>query len=65
MRWALENKSLLIPAFGYEKHRPEGERIKACTKLACTQRGRKGERERERRERERERERGAIGLESV
>jgi len=42
MRWALENKSQLIPAFGYEKRRPEGERIKASAKLAYTERVRGG-----------------------
>ena len=43
MRWALENKRRLIPAFGYEKRRPAGERIKAGTKLAYIQRVRGGE----------------------
>lgn len=38
MRWALENKSRLIPAFGYEKSRPAGKRIKASAKLAYIQR---------------------------
>lgn len=49
MRWALENKSQLIPAFGYEKRRPAGERIKANAKLAYIQRvsGEKRQSERE------------------
>lgn len=45
MRWALENKRRLIPAFGYEKRGPEGERIKAGTKLAYIQRERERGRE--------------------
>jgi len=55
MRWALENKSRLIPAFGYEKCRPAGERIKASAKLAYIQRVRGGEKRQSERERERER----------
>lgn len=43
MRWALENKRRLIPAFGYEKRRPAGGRIKAGAKLAYIQRVRGGE----------------------
>lgn len=48
MRWALENKRRLIPAFGYEKRGPAGERIKASAKLVYIQRVRgveKSERE--------------------
>lgn len=45
MRWALENKRQLIPAFGYEKRGPAGERIKAAAKLAYIERAR-GEKER-------------------
>lgn len=52
MRWALENKRRLIPAFGYEKRGPAGERIKAGAKLAYIQRAR-GERERRAKRRER------------
>ena len=37
MRWALENKRRLIPAFGYEKRGPAGEGIKAGAKLAYIQ----------------------------
>lgn len=51
MSWALENKSWLIPAFGYEKRRPTGERIKAGAKLAYIQRGREGTRSWRERER--------------
>lgn len=42
MRWALENKSRLIPAFGYVKRRPAGECIKALAKLAYIQGARGG-----------------------
>lgn len=45
MRWALENKSWLIPAFGYVKRRHVGERIKARAKLAYIQ-GASGEKKR-------------------
>lgn len=51
MRWALENKRRLIPAFGYEKRRPAGERIKAGAKLAYIQRVRGGEKRQRVRER--------------
>lgn len=44
MRWALENKRGLIPAFGYEKRGPVGERIKAGAKLAAMQGERGGKR---------------------
>lgn len=44
MRWALENKSRLIPAFGYEKRRLAGECIKASAKLVYIQGVRGGER---------------------
>lgn len=50
MRWALENKSRLIPAFGYEKCRPAGECIKASAKLAYIQRVRSGKKRRSERE---------------
>ncbi len=50
MRWALENKRRLIPAFGYEKRRPAGERIKAGAKLAYIQRVRGGEKRQSERE---------------
>lgn len=46
MRWALENKRRLIPAFGYEKRGPAGERIKAGAKLAYIQRARGEEKRR-------------------
>lgn len=51
MRWTLENKRPLIPAFGYEKRRPAGECIKASAKLAYIQRMRRGEKRWKQRER--------------
>lgn len=60
MNQGLEQKSLLIPAFGYEKHRIRGESIKAPAKLACEE-----ERERNRGMRESEREREMRGERGV
>lgn len=54
MRWALENKRRLIPAFGYEKRGPAGEGIKAGAKLADIRRARGGKERRARRRRERQ-----------